>query len=232
MPYDTPAAMMADAAASLHPAAVVSADSLISQGLARIIERAAVASHVDVSDSLWRLDRAARYSLLALHVPALDADTLSDITYARALRSAPVVAVVVLQEQGASSAELLAAGADIVLTGRETPEALRAALAGVAAGFSTVAACLARDSSAPLLVSESHPLTSPFSDDLARLSPQQRAIAALITQGRSNKEIGARLSIREGTVKVHITAIFRALAVRSRTELACRLLRPAAQPAG
>lgn len=40
----------------------------------------------------------------------------------------------------------------------------------------------------------------------------------LLSQGKPNKLIARDLGISEGTVKIHLAAIFRALDVRNRTE--------------
>ena len=45
----------------------------------------------------------------------------------------------------------------------------------------------------------------------------------LVAAGRSNKEIARSLFIAEGTVKVHITAAFRALGVHNRVSAAAAL---------
>jgi DNA-binding NarL/FixJ family response regulator len=50
------------------------------------------------------------------------------------------------------------------------------------------------------------------------LTPRQREILALLAQGHSNKEIGLRLDVAEITVKMHVSAIFRALNVANRTQ--------------
>jgi DNA-binding NarL/FixJ family response regulator len=42
----------------------------------------------------------------------------------------------------------------------------------------------------------------------------------LLVDGMANKEICRRLNLSEGTVKVHIAAVFRALNVNNRTEAA------------
>ena len=47
---------------------------------------------------------------------------------------------------------------------------------------------------------------------------RQREILVLIAQGYPNKEIGLRLNLAEPTVKMHISAIFRALDVANRTQ--------------
>ncbi len=54
------------------------------------------------------------------------------------------------------------------------------------------------------------------------LSARQREILALLTQGKSNKEIGQLLGLTTGTVKQHIYALFRKLGVRNRTMAAVR----------
>jgi DNA-binding NarL/FixJ family response regulator len=55
------------------------------------------------------------------------------------------------------------------------------------------------------------------------ISPREMEILQLVAKGRSNKEIGAELSISEGTVKNHLYRIMRKLDVGNRTEIAVRL---------
>lgn len=55
------------------------------------------------------------------------------------------------------------------------------------------------------------------------LNAQEIRIAFFAAQGYRNREIAERLEIVEGTVKNYLTAVFSALAVRSRTELATEL---------
>jgi two-component system, NarL family, nitrate/nitrite response regulator NarL len=42
----------------------------------------------------------------------------------------------------------------------------------------------------------------------------------LLCEGRSNKEIGRKLGLSEKTVKVHVTALFKALNVANRIQAA------------
>lgn len=60
----------------------------------------------------------------------------------------------------------------------------------------------------------------PEEDDPQRspLTQRQEEILLLIAQGYANKEIGQRLNLAEPTVKMHVSAIFRALNVASRTQ--------------
>ena len=50
------------------------------------------------------------------------------------------------------------------------------------------------------------------------LTARQLEVARLLAQGCANKAIAGMLAMSEGTVKVHIAAIFRAFGVTNRTE--------------
>ncbi len=68
------------------------------------------------------------------------------------------------------------------------------------------------------------PLPPPGHSGLTRrampLTPRQRQICVLLRQAMSNKRIAATLGIGEGTVKNHITDIFRVLNATNRTQAA------------
>lgn len=50
------------------------------------------------------------------------------------------------------------------------------------------------------------------------LTDRQSDVLGLMVKGQSNREIAELLGLSEGTVKIHITAIFKALGVSSRTQ--------------
>ncbi|PDT49057.1 MULTISPECIES: response regulator transcription factor [Sinorhizobium] len=52
------------------------------------------------------------------------------------------------------------------------------------------------------------------------LTPRQREVLLLLVEGFSNKEIARKLKLGEGTVKIHMAALFRSLRVRNRQEAA------------
>jgi DNA-binding NarL/FixJ family response regulator len=54
------------------------------------------------------------------------------------------------------------------------------------------------------------------------LTPRQRAVFAELLTGKSSKQIAQSLGIAEGTVKIHLAAIYRVLGVRSRAEAIAR----------
>lgn len=76
----------------------------------------------------------------------------------------------------------------------------------------------------PALIDESSVVggrgDAPHSDlslESTPLTPRQREVLALLGQGKSNKEIARILNLSEGTVKLHVTAILKALNVSNRT---------------
>ncbi len=50
------------------------------------------------------------------------------------------------------------------------------------------------------------------------LTRRQEEVLFLLSDGKSNREIAEYLDLSEGTVKVHVTAIFRSLGVKNRTQ--------------
>ena len=53
---------------------------------------------------------------------------------------------------------------------------------------------------------------------MAGLTPRQREVLGQLARGLPNKRIARELGLSESTVKVHLLAIYRVLAVRNRTE--------------
>ncbi|GAA3564606.1 two-component system response regulator NarL [Marinobacter xestospongiae] len=56
--------------------------------------------------------------------------------------------------------------------------------------------------------------------DYASLTPREKDILKLIAEGLSNKMIGRKLNISDGTVKVHVKHLLKKLKLRSRVEVA------------
>ena len=55
---------------------------------------------------------------------------------------------------------------------------------------------------------------------LSVLTDRERQIMRLVSEGLSNKEIGRRLNIVDGTIKVHLHNIFQKLEISNRIVLA------------
>jgi two-component system nitrate/nitrite response regulator NarL len=54
------------------------------------------------------------------------------------------------------------------------------------------------------------------------LTTRERQIVLVLSEGITNKAIGRRLRLAEGTVKVHLHRIYRKLGIANRTALAIR----------
>jgi DNA-binding NarL/FixJ family response regulator len=50
------------------------------------------------------------------------------------------------------------------------------------------------------------------------LSPRQREVLTALCAGKPNKQIAYELGLSEGTVKIHMTAVFKSFGVRNRTQ--------------
>jgi DNA-binding CsgD family transcriptional regulator len=64
----------------------------------------------------------------------------------------------------------------------------------------------------------------PVRGHLSRLSETERRIVGLVVSGRTNDEVAERLFLSPKTVEWSLTKVYRKLRVRSRTELAAKLV--------
>jgi DNA-binding NarL/FixJ family response regulator len=116
-------------------------------------------------------------------------------------------------EQRQDELDALAAGAFGYIPKSLDPEAMKAAFQQVLGGGIYAPTLLLTDPArAP---APSAPLDAGV---IAMLTPRQCDVLRLLGKGQANKEIARALDISEGTVKIHLAAIFRLLDVRNRTE--------------
>ena len=64
---------------------------------------------------------------------------------------------------------------------------------------------------------------APGDQGLDSLSPRELEIAHLVSEGMTNREIGARLFLSDKTVESHLTHVFQKLGLRSRTQVAAKV---------
>ncbi len=68
---------------------------------------------------------------------------------------------------------------------------------------------------------DARPAVPPADPQLEQLlTHRQREVLDRLREGKSNKQIAHELGLSEGTVKIHMTAIFKSLGVRNRTQAA------------
>jgi len=66
------------------------------------------------------------------------------------------------------------------------------------------------------------PRLADAASEVENLSPREREILDLLTQGFPDKEIADRLNVKHGTVRWHLQHVYEKLHVRSRTEAALK----------
>ena len=189
---------------------------LVRDALARTVRE--LDAHADVQqagdfEALLRLALAAPadLALLDLNMPGMNG-----VTGLRRLREMlPTLPVVVAsgQDDAATIRAVLAAGAAGFIPKSERTEVLLNALRLVLAGGVYVPPRGLEDAA----VVEPAALAA-----AAVLTPRQRDVLRALSRGQPNKLIARELGLTEGTVKIHIAAILRALQARNRTEAVVR----------
>lgn len=123
----------------------------------------------------------------------------------------------------------------LVLTAFDTDEFVHAALDAGAVGFllkssapdvlveAVLAAAEGRSTLSPGVLSRA--LAPKRPQVLDTLSPREKEVALLISQGLSNPEIAARLFVSLSTVKTHVARIMDKLGVESRVQIALEINR-------
>jgi len=136
------------------------------------------------------------------------------------------LAVVSASEAREDILDALAAGAHGYIPKSSSPEQLIFALRQIVGGGIYVPSALA--ALAEAVQAERRPTARAAAPaETIRLTDRQTEVMALLAEGMSTKEIARELDRGEGTVKIHLAAIYRALNARNRTEaviLAGRLM--------
>ncbi len=119
----------------------------------------------------------------------------------------------------------------LVVSGDDDPATVRAVLAAGAVGFLPKAETAAVMLQALRLVLDGgcyvparalDGYSQAAREQPTALTPRQHEVLRCLMQGQPNKQIARELGIGEGTVKLHIAAVLRALRARNRTEAALR----------
>ena len=132
----------------------------------------------------------------------------------KAQDSAPKIIVLTAAIDDASLMESRSLGVPGIVLKSSDPAFLIECLDRVRAGGSWV------DSE---LNARAQELTQTFGDRRRTpLAPRERQLIRYVREGLRNREIGKKLGVTEGTVKVYLHAVFEKLGVSTRTELAVR----------
>lgn len=191
---------------------VVSADPLARAGLA-----ARVASRPELA----LVGEAGPREAQRVGEARLPEVVLWDLNGADAVRSAAppwrglAAPILALASDPRAAGEALRAGVRAVVSRAAAPETLAVAVAAVSRGLAVLDPELAGAFVRPPEAAEpAEPLT-----------PREREVLGLLTEGLANKAIAARLGISEHTAKFHVNAILGKLGVESRAEAIVRAAR-------
>lgn len=113
----------------------------------------------------------------------------------------------------------------VVVSGNESPHILKACMDAGAMGFipksssskvmqSAIQLILSGEQYVPYTSSQ----TTKHDSNYGKITPRQKEIWRLLTDGLSNKAIARELDLAEGTVKQHISALFKNLNIHNRVE--------------
>ncbi|QSN64215.1 response regulator transcription factor [Caballeronia sp. M1242] len=156
-------------------------------------------------------------AIVDLHMSGME----SASSLAALLKANPALPLVVLsaEESVDEMRAVLAAGALGFVPKREPANVMQKAFELVLSGgaYVPVEALRLTDATQPLGNARAAPLPSHHRHLMENLSPRQREIMRLVHRGCTNKMIARELRIAEGTVKVHLSVIFGALGVHSRS---------------
>lgn len=146
-----------------------------------------------------------------------DLSSPKDIARLRLLR--PDMRIVVLSGSDCRQdiLDALSAGVHGYIIKTERNDQLLERLRYVLSGEIYVPAILAELSPEPV---EPHRTESPVQLASKALSDRQRQVLEGLIQGKSNKEIAQALNVAEGTVKMHLAALFKALGASNRAHAA------------
>ena len=194
---------------------------LCRSGIAALLtEKFAIAQLVQASDYANTLAAIARSRVTTMVTVSLNLPGMNGVAGLRKLRAdfpSPLLVVVAESHDRQLVFDALGAGVHGYIL-KDSP------VAEMTEAFETV---LSGQIYVPSLVSDvgaatpGDSTTMPARDML--LTRRQHEILKQVAAGRSNKEIARALSIAEGTVKVHVTAAFRALGVHNRVTAAAAL---------
>jgi two-component system, NarL family, response regulator DevR len=155
-------------------------------------------------------------ALLGLHLPDGDG-----VTVCRRLRARqPELKVVILagRDDDALPGAVLA-GASAFLHKDVPGEEVVRAVRSVAAGGSLL------DPAAVTVAVQRNGPAADLVRLVAGLTPQERALVELLGEGLTNRQIGARLHLREKTVKNYVTSVLAKLGLQRRTQVAILAVR-------
>uniref|UniRef100_Q47JF8 Two component transcriptional regulator, LuxR family n=1 Tax=Dechloromonas aromatica (strain RCB) TaxID=159087 RepID=Q47JF8_DECAR len=200
---------------------VVEDHALVREGLVRLLGQieagAKVLESADFESALNVLENEGEFDLVLLDLALPGIDGFAGLDILRRRYPAMPVAVVSAFDDTPTITRVLNLGASGFIPKAFSGEALLSAVREVLAGniFRPNGQSAARlDDATPV----PPPPKNGVRPDEIGLTDRQGQVLALMVRGLSNRDIADQLGLSEGTVKIHATAVFKALGVSSRTQ--------------
>ena len=201
---------------------VIEDHALVREGLVRLLaqigeDKVLVLDRPDFESALELLESEDEFDLILLDLALPGIDGFAGLDVLRRQFPAIPVAVVSAFDDLPTMTRVMNLGASGFIPKAFSGEALLAAVRQVLAGniFRPGGAYSGArlDDATPV-----PPSQSPVRPEDVGLTERQAQVLALMVRGLSNREIAEQLGLSEGTVKIHATAVFKALGVGSRTQ--------------
>lgn len=199
---------------------VVEDHALVREGLVRLLAQiepgATVMESADFESALAILDGDDEFDLLLLDLALPGIDGFAGLDILRRRYPAMPVAVVSAFDDTPTITRVMNLGASGFIPKAFSGEALLSAVREVLAGniFRPSGQQGSRlDDATPV-----PPNKISIRPEEVGLTDRQAQVLALMVRGLSNRDIAEQLELSEGTVKIHATAVFKALGVNSRTQ--------------
>ena len=200
---------------------VIEDHALVREGLVRLLAQlgdgVVMRERADFESALTVLESEDEFDLILLDLALPGVDGFVGLDILR--RRFPTVPVVVVSafDDPPTVRRVMHLGASGFIpksfSGQEVLDAVRRVLAGDLFHPTGTHSGARLDNAIPL-----PPSGAGISPGELGLTDRQTQVLALMVRGHSNRDIAERLGLSEGTVKIHVTAIFKALGVGSRTQ--------------
>ncbi|MFC4049509.1 response regulator [Actinomadura syzygii] len=202
---------------------IVDDDALVRAGLSMMLANADDLDVVaDVADGAEVVSAVNLHRpdvvLMDVRMPRLDGLAATELLRAR--RDPPEIIILTTFDSDDHIVRAMRAGASGFLLKHTPPPEIVQAIRQVAAGEPMMSPAVLRRMMSYVADAGADPRQARAREMLGRLSEGERAVAALVGQGRTNSEIGRELSLSVATVKAYVSRLLTKLELNNRVQVA------------
>lgn len=202
---------------------IVDDDALVRAGLSMMLANAGDLDVVgDAADGAEVVAAVNQHRpdvvLMDIRMPRLDGLAATELLRAR--RDPPEIVILTTFDTDDHIVRAMRAGASGFLLKHTPPPEIVRAIRQVAAGEPMMSPAVLRKMMSYVADTGADPRRARARELLGRLSDGERAVAALVGQGRTNSEIGGELSLSVATVKAYVSRLLTKLELNNRVQIA------------